>query len=663
MIVEVKTSNTIDIFADIHYAVDDSLVLYEAFLFQNSYSDSSIENKMRMARRIHRTYPAITWLQNQVNKKGLIETGINKDGSAYLQFLCMVGLLDIAVTDFFMTNPTTINKLKRWYAPYYDELGLSDLLNTVASVIERTNNRAVNKENTLDRALKALVYLVMRFHLHHIDQLSQAQWTVALTEMKDCSAKLNNLIPNIVLGQALFEKGILDESATRHFISYPEKHRSYDEMPEIEPIVAKYKIYLESKHTKHTIAHKLDAVDKFIVFAKENRKNFTSMENVSRKLLHDYKVYVMSQGYTSSYNENALYGIKTFLEFVEATTDELRAEGYKVPLKKVIVSKDFKLSQNKREPRPIEEKVLDKMLEYLKSHDNKAFRMAFLLMLTTGVTVADMMALQADCMETMADGTQTLKIHRIKKHKDYKVKIQPAAAEIIRYFQDTNTQLAPTRHPDGSEALYLINDAGHNLTYSWFTQKFRDMRDQLISENPKLAREIKKATPHQLRHTFATRARDNGADIYTLAYLLGHDSINTTKKYTKESDRRMQALTDKLNEAYTCDAIKDISKLTETEQGLTVLADMLNYHNDMGIGKCIVNGYENCTMAYKCLDCIYLCSTIEDLPDLMGMLEGLETVYRNLMKAGHEEEAQGYKKKIRRLLGKIKKLEEMRGNA
>lgn len=63
---------------------------------------------------------------------------------------------------------------------------------------------------------------------------------------------------------------------------------------------------------------------------------------------------------------------------------------------------------------------------------------------------------------------------------------------------------------------------------------------RLVNKNLSAVSELKKKSPHVLRHTFATHMLDKGADIRAVKDMLGHESLSTTQIYTHLTPEKLK---------------------------------------------------------------------------------------------------------------------------
>ena len=138
----------------------------------------------------------------------------------------------------------------------------------------------------------------------------------------------------------------------------------------------------------------------------------------------------------------------------------------------------------------------------------------FTLLYGSGLRIAEALALD------IKDAPQAGRPLRVlgKGNKQRLVPVLPAVAEAITAWLALHPQSADPHAP------LFIGARGKRLDPAVAQRTLRDFR--------RLAGLPEHATPHALRHSFATHLLAGGADLRAIQDLLGHASLSTTQRYT-----------------------------------------------------------------------------------------------------------------------------------
>jgi integrase/recombinase XerD len=108
---------------------------------------------------------------------------------------------------------------------------------------------------------------------------------------------------------------------------------------------------------------------------------------------------------------------------------------------------------------------------------------------------------------------------------------RPALAALQAYLSESRPLLL---RAVGESPWVFLSRGGKQLT--------REMLWNILKKYVRRAGLNRKASPHTLRHSFATHLLAGGADLRTVQELLGHSSIRTTQSYTHVDRDRLKKI-------------------------------------------------------------------------------------------------------------------------
>lgn len=274
--------------------------------------------------------------------------------------------------------------------------------------------------------------------------------------------------------------------------------------------------YLEElKNIRSYSENTIFAYQKDLLFYKEYLKeNNWNMLTIKKEQIWEYLKYLEEQKYKNTSIARHLTAIRSFYEYLKR--------------KKIIETNIFKRIQNpklkKRLPSTLNQEEINELLSFqLENVWDYQKRVIFEMLYATGLRVSELSNIKIKDINEKEKTIRVLgkgKKMRIVFYGDY---AQIALAEFL-----------PKRKEflkDKEIEYLLINQKKGQLSRSSIEQIVKKHVAKKISHH---------ASPHTLRHTFATHMLEGGTDIRTVQELLGHEKLGTTEIYTHLSKEHLR---------------------------------------------------------------------------------------------------------------------------
>ena len=269
----------------------------------------------------------------------------------------------------------------------------------------------------------------------------------------------------------------------------------------------------ERQASSHTLRSYHDDLEIFTRYLEENQKEGSDPTIVNPAQLRRYSAWLNGQGYAASTIARRLASLRSFYRYLRrqgtVTTDP--TSGLRNP------------KQPQRLPRLLRIDDVIRLLDAIAVHTALGVRDRAMLetLYGGGLRVSELVGLNLDDIDFESDLVRV----RGKGRRERLSPIGPMAIRWIHHY-------LPIRQPKsaGEQAVFL-NRYGTRLT----TRSV----GRLLEGHLARAGLTSAASPHTLRHSFATHLLDRGADLRSVQELLGHRNLTTTQIYTHVTRDRL----------------------------------------------------------------------------------------------------------------------------
>lgn len=281
--------------------------------------------------------------------------------------------------------------------------------------------------------------------------------------------------------------------------------------PDLAKALPQWQAWLkvEKNVSKHTLRAYTGDLSMFVSFLSGHHGRSVKIADVSNTNLNEFRAWMSRQtmdGRSNASRARTLSGLKNFLSWMDK-----QGIAHNAAIKTVRTPK-----LPKKLPRPLHENQAFNILKQTGDGGWVSLRDRALFTLLYGCGLRIDEALSLDIVNLPRDGF--LRVIG-KGRKERQVPVLPLVVDAIDRYR------AECPYPEeGTRPLFVGEKNGKRLNQGVAQKAMRDVRRALgLPET---------ATPHALRHSFATHLLQNGANLREIQELLGHASLSTTQRYT-----------------------------------------------------------------------------------------------------------------------------------
>lgn len=275
----------------------------------------------------------------------------------------------------------------------------------------------------------------------------------------------------------------------------------------------------EKNFAENTVTSYECALSTFGEFLKKRGCSGDFPKSISRPLLRDFLVRLTKKGLKGSTIAHRVFVLRSFFNHLlrrGRTTTDLGSTLSSPKTKKSLPS-FLTISQ-------VEDLLKQPSVENLVGWRDLAILEIFY---STGARLSEIAGLKLSNVDFNGELIRVMG----KGKKERIVPVGTEALNALRSYLERRRELFKDRSEAESEAVFL-NRFGARLSGRSI--------GRIVKKHALKVSEEKTASPHMLRHTFATHLLDEGAGLLTVKELLGHESLSTTQIYTHVSTERLK---------------------------------------------------------------------------------------------------------------------------